>query len=148
MIVSIVLLMIMVFMNSASNSFKVTNEDVNLQIEAQTIINQLSNLSMEAMDMETHTDFAGDERYIFQYAENNYYAIIIHEKELYQIHTSSLDNAKEDTYNKEEHFLAEYVKELDITKTSNNNAVVINLTLALGRDKENIIKTVKFRNYK
>ncbi|NLJ97634.1 MAG: hypothetical protein GX321_10840 [Clostridiales bacterium] len=146
-IAGIVLLMIMTFVNSASNSFKLANEEVNIQIEAQTIINQLSNLAMEAMDMESHTDLTGNKRFIFKYAVDDYYVIVIDEEELYQIKASSLEDAKENPYNKEDHFLAEYVYQLDIEKTSNDDAVVIDLTLSFGSDRENMIKTVKFRNH-
>lgn len=147
-IVAIVLLMIMLFMNTATNCFKLTNDDVNLQMEAQTVINQLSDLVMEARDMEEpYTDLSGNVRFIFQYTEDDYYTIIKEDMELYQIHTSSLDNAREDNYIKEEHFLSEYVKELAIEKIENNGAVVIDLTLSVGKDEENIMKTIKFRNY-
>jgi prepilin-type N-terminal cleavage/methylation domain-containing protein len=46
MIAAIILSMIFLFINSASKGFRKTNDNVNLQIEAQTIINQLSNLVM------------------------------------------------------------------------------------------------------
>lgn len=147
MITAIVISMIMLLINSASKSFKITNNDVNLQIEAQTIINQLSNLAMEAKSMEPHIDLNSNERFIFQYHADEFYAIIFNDNILYQLKTDNIGEAKESLlYSKEDHFLAEYVSDLDISPE--NNTVKIELILSLGKDEVNLSKKVKLRNQK
>lgn len=150
MISAIVILMIMFFLHNASKGFRRTNDDVNLQMEAQTILNQLSNLAMEALDMEAlkmedYPDLSGEKRFIFKYKEDEYYTIIFHDIYLYQVFTDSIEEAKlPSIYSKEQHLLAEYVENLDITP--NDKSVTIDLSLSLGTDSERLRKKVKFRN--
>lgn len=163
MISAIVILMIMFFLNNASRSFRITNDNVNLQMEAQTIINQLSNLVMEAEYMENeggeavdshmkvYTDSEGKIRYIFKHInrqsgieEIEYNAIVLSEGCMYQIMEDDWLGVKETSIIKEEHLLAEYVDSLIIIP--NNKSVTINLELALGTDSAQLKKKVKFRN--
>ncbi|NLP15564.1 MAG: hypothetical protein GX379_00780 [Clostridiales bacterium] len=146
MIAAIILSMIFLFINSASKGFRKTNDNVNLQIEAQTIINQLSNLVMESSEMEIYEEIPEEKRYIFKYGMDEYYTVISRESLLYQVFTTDYEQAKTAPYTKEEHLLAEYVQSLDITKTSGNRAVDIDLRLSLGNDNERLTKKVKFRN--
>lgn len=146
---SIIILMILFLINNASKSFRKTNNDVNLQIEAQTILNQLSNLAMEATDMEAYLDISYEKRFIFKYKDDEYYTIIHKDTYLYQVATDDPEQAKlPSLYNKEQHLLAEYVQDLNITP--NEKSVTIYLKLSLGDDTERISKRiskrVKFRN--
>ena len=171
MISAIIILMITFFLNNASKSFRITNDDVNLQMEAQSIINQLSNLVMEAEYMEneggeavnshmmTYTDFEGMTRYIFKHINRQedgsevveYNTIVLSKPYLYQIISYDWLEAKDATIIKNKHLLAEYVEELfiDIVETeqvSRNKSVNIEVGLALGRDTASLTKRVKFRN--
>ena len=142
---SIIILMILFFINNASKSFRKTNNDVNLQMEAQIILNHLSNLAMEATHMEAYPDISDEKRFIFKYKDDEYYTIIFKDTYLYQVATDDLTKAKQPSiYNKEQHFLAEFVQDLNITP--NEKSVTIDLTLSLGDDTERISKRVKFRN--
>ncbi|NLO10155.1 MAG: hypothetical protein GX129_09875 [Clostridiales bacterium] len=150
MISAIIILMIMFFLNNASRGFRLTNDEVNLQMEAQTILNQLSNLAMEALDMEAlkmedYPSLQGEKRFIFKYKEDEYYTIILNDSYLYQVFTDNLEEARlPSIYSKEQNLLAEYVEDLIIKPF--NKSVTIDLTLSLGTDKERLRKKVKFRN--
>ena len=142
---SIIIFMIMLFLNSATKSFRRTSDDVNIQMEAQIILSQISNLAMEAVDMEAFSDIAGEKRFIFKYKEDEYYTIIFSDTYLYQVATDDSAEAKlPSIYSKERHLLAEYVENLDITP--NEKSVTIDLSLALGTDRERLSKRIKFRN--
>lgn len=143
LIAAIVLSMILMFLNSASKGFRRTNDDVNLQMEAQTIINHLSNLAMEAVDMTTLV-LPNEERFIFEYSMDKYYTIIVYEGCLYQIFTADIDQAKTASYTKELDLLAEYVDSLAIDKEANR--ITIDLSLSLGKDSARLSKKVKLRN--
>lgn len=148
-IAAIVLSMIMLFLNGATRSFRHTSNEVNLQMESQTIMNQLSNLAMEAMDLEAYMDSPGELRYTFQYGIYDCYTIILDTDKgrLYQVPTTDFEQAKLVSYTTEEHFLAEYVEDLQITETPNGKSVIIDLTLSLG-DRFSMTKKVNFRNDK
>ncbi len=148
-IAAVVISMIMFFINVAAKSFRKTSEEVNLQMEAQTTVNQISNLAMEAKAMEVLAA-AGESRYIFHYNNNEFCTIIFTdgEKKLYQVSTTDLEQAKTATYNMQQNFLAEYVQSLEISVNSTNQSVTIDLKLALGKDEYQIKKTVKMRNAK
>lgn len=114
MISAIIILMVMFFLHNASKGFRRTNDDVNIQMEAQTILNQLSNLAMEAVDMEAlnmgdYPSLAAEKRFIFKYKEDEYYTIILHDSYLYQVFTDNIEQAKlPSIYSKEQHLMAEY----------------------------------------
>ena len=163
MISAIIILMIMFFLSNASRSFQRTNNDVNIQMEAQTIINQLSNLVMEAEYMEIeggeavnsymkeYSDSEGRIRYIFKHINKNgdieeieYNTIVLSEGCLYQIISDNWFDAKEADIIKEEHMLAEYVDSL--VNIPNVKSVDIVLKLSLGNDSAELKKRVKFRN--
>ena len=146
LIAAIVLSMILLFLNSASKGFRRTNDDVNLQMEAQTIINQISNLAMEATDMEPYLDIPDEKRFIFMYKLDEYYTIIHHGGFLYQVSTTDIEQAKVEGYSKELHLLAEYVESLDIEHTSDSKTIDIILRLSLGKDSVELKKKVKLRN--
>jgi hypothetical protein len=57
-IAAIILSMVALMINTAAKSFKHTNEDVNLQMEAQITINQLNSYIMEATDVAKYEDGA------------------------------------------------------------------------------------------
>ena len=115
MISSIIILMIIFFLNTAFKGFWRTNDDVNLQMEAQTIINQLSTLIMESEYMENedaeataslmmeYIDSEGRTRYIFKHInklddgsqEIEYNAVLLSEGCLYLLITYAWLEAKE-----------------------------------------------------
>ncbi len=146
-IAAVVISMIMFFISVAAKSFRRTSDDVNLQMEAQTTINQISNLAMEAkaVDIWNGTD---DIRYTFQYNDTEFKTIILvsDEKKLYQVSTTGFEDAKTVSYNMQQNFLAEYVQSLVLT--SENKSVTIDLSLSLGEDQYQISKTIKMRNAK
>lgn len=170
MITAIVISMLLFFLNSASKGFKLTNDDVNLQMEAQTIINQISNLVMEAEYMEyedgeevkahmiRHIDSESNTRYIFKLndTQNRYYGIILSEGNIYQIISDNILDVKEEKLDKQKHLLAEYVDKFDIIRSEtdkeanngnpSNKSVDIVLELSLGNDRTKLSKRVKFRN--
>lgn len=151
MIAAIVISIILFFLNTASKGFQLTNDDVNLQMEAQIIINQLSNLAMEAKEMEEYSD-TEEKRFIFKYdsyerddIEEYYTSIIFRGNSLYQLSSEDEHEAREGLCSEERHMLAEYIKNLHIEESS-NGAVVIELALELGKDSVSKSKKVKLRN--
>lgn len=153
-IAAIVLGIIMMFINGVSKSFRRTNDEVNLQMEAQTTINQISNIAMEAKDMEKYPatgeadPVTGELRYTFEGNNNEFITFVFasHESKLYQVQTTDFLTAQTAAYNMQNNFLAEYVTELKIDENTAKQSVTINLKLALGNDNYQIKKTVKMRN--
>lgn len=146
-IAAIILSMLMFFISGAANSFRIASDDVNLQMEAQTTINQLTNLAMEAETMTSHTNMA-DVRYIFRYSDTEYYAVVFNNSEniLYLIKESTEDLANTAATVMNQHFMAEYVSSLVMDLSPNGKTVTINLELTLGQDSYQMSKKVKMRN--
>lgn len=153
MIAAIVLSMILLFIKGVSKSFQKTSDEVNLQMEAQTTMNLISNILMEAQDIEVSPVSAvpdpvtGEVRYTLSCGSNEYYTIIFNttEGKLYLIKTSSPEEGRTATYSLQDHFLADHIENLLITRNANKTAT-IELYLALGRDKYNVKKTILMRN--
>ena len=155
-ITAIVLSMLMLLISTAANSFRRTNENVNLQLEAQVAINQISNLAMEASKIELSTNAtAPDVKYLLKaFDDSNSYAIyyIAAKKKLYLIQSTPVLDADLvnpiATIDEEYSFLmAEYVDSISIDTTSVKTAV-IKLDFALGNTQYAISKKVKLRNAK
>ncbi len=155
-VAAIVLSMIMYFVFGASKSFQRTSDEVNLQLEAQTTINQINNIILEAKSMEVYPSdgvidpSSGEIRYTFACNHNEFYTFIFAEADgiLYQVQTSGFTEARTASYNKQEHLLAEYVSKLTITKVDRNQSARIDLKLALGTEEYQVSKLVKMRNAK
>lgn len=147
-IASIVIYMIMFFIKVASNSFRRTSDEVNLQMEAQTSVNQLANLAMEAALAPECRVTASEIRYIFKYSDDEYYAVVHNstDNNLYLLEAADIESASTQVTSINEHLMAEYVKELNIVASSNGKKVTINLTFALGDDTFSVKKNVRLRN--
>lgn len=153
-VAAIVLSMIMYFIFGATKSFQRTSEEVNLQLEAQTAINQINNIIMEAEEMEIYPPdglidpVTGDIRYTFHCNNNEFYTFIYVEADmlLYQAQTTGFVESRTVTYNKQEHLLAEYVERFEITKIDRNKSAKIEMILGLGSEKYQVSKLVKMRN--
>jgi hypothetical protein len=115
-------------------------------MEAQTTINQLSNLAMEATTMYTYST-PTESRYTFQYVNGDYLTIVFDraQMKLYQVQTTGEVQAQAATYTMENNFLAEYVESLDITEPV-NKTISITLKFSLGKENYQISKKVKLRN--
>lgn len=155
-VAAIVLSMIMYFIFGAAKSYQRTSDEVNLQLEAQTAINQISNIILEAREMEVYpydgliNPLTGELRYTFHCNNNEFFTFIFVEADriLYQVQTTGFAEARNATYNKQEHLLAEYVKQLTITRIDRNMSAEIELELALGSEEYQVSKLVKMRNAK
>jgi hypothetical protein len=152
-IAAIVLGMIILFINGVSKSLRKTSDEVNLQLEAQTTMNLISNILMEAQDMDVYPASAvpdpvnGEVRYTLGCGNNEFYTIIFNstENKLYLVETGSFEEGQTAACSKQEHFMADYVENLLITKNANKTAT-IDLYLALGKDRYNVKKTIMMRN--
>ncbi|MHB8131024.1 MAG: prepilin-type N-terminal cleavage/methylation domain-containing protein [Mobilitalea sp.] len=165
-ITAIVLSMIVMMISVASRSFTRTNENVNLQMEAQVAVNQISKLVMETyrIDDTSTTNITPplDVKYrLFNSADlaviPKYAIVFIHDKKrLYLIEstlTSPVVNADDinpiATVEAEYTYLmAEYVESLAITISTNSKTATIELKLALGDTEYSVSKRVKLRNVK
>lgn len=146
-IAAIVLSMIMLFISGAAKSFRRSSDEVNLQMEAQTTINQISKIAMEARDLDIYSA-TGDKRFTFECNHNEFYTFIFVPTEMmvYQVQTTDFIQAQSATYSMQQHFLAEYVKSLDITENTENKSATIKLELSLGSEEYTLSKTIRMRN--
>jgi Type II secretory pathway, component PulJ len=146
----IVILMIIVFISGALRVFHKTNNEVNLQMEGQTAINQLVDLSMEAITIsDKKTPYAQDERYEIDNPMNDY--IVVFRKDsnkLYLIEKTGSVTLESATPNDQENLIAEYVSSFSITNITAGDATrkEITMTLLLGDETATVKKNVNLRN--
>ncbi|MDD3173933.1 MAG: prepilin-type N-terminal cleavage/methylation domain-containing protein [Herbinix sp.] len=157
----IVVLMIISFISAAFRVFKKTSNDVNLQMEAQTAINQMVNIAMEAKDISSTITIIPDTE--FRYAITNLdltgfsdYAILYRKdlKKIFLVELGTTDTVNsiifdEERFNKD-YLLAEYVTDFRITEVSTKPDVSIKeivMKLELGEDSYEVTKKVKLRNF-
>jgi type II secretory pathway pseudopilin PulG len=140
-ITAIVLSMIVLLINTATHSFRRTNENVNLQLEAQVTMNQLSTLVMEAGSIEDSTTGTetGDIKYLLVNS-SDCYAVFFRESEkklyLIQKDTKVLADEVNPTINDEAqntYLLAEYVSDIEIDH-SKDGIAVIKIVFQLGEE--------------
>lgn len=158
---SIITLIIVSFINGASESFRRANDEVNLQVEAQRTINLLNNQAMEAKDIyEVPGVGIESQRYVIE-ASNSKFQVVLYveaDKKLYIVdENSGVDaaarrvDAETKVYDINSNFeaqslLAEYVKTITISSLDAKNRVSISLTLELGDEEYAVTKKVKLRN--
>jgi prepilin-type N-terminal cleavage/methylation domain-containing protein len=150
-ITAIVLSMIVLIINVAANSFRRTNENVNLQLEAQITINQLSALAMEASSIASSTKLSTpDIRYLLKgSSDSDSYAVtfIKAKNRLYLVQKDEAEQADDVTPEDDEYeyLLAEHVDQFDIAFEDTKTAY-ISITFKLGDEEYQISKKVKLRN--
>jgi prepilin-type N-terminal cleavage/methylation domain-containing protein len=150
-ITAIVLTMIILIISVAANGFRRTNENVNLQLEAQITINQLSALAMETNEIKESDKLTNpDVRYLLKGTTYSYAITFIKAKnKLYLVQKDTLEevDAVNPLDNENEYLLAEYVDKFEIAfedkKTAN-----ISIIFKLGDEEYPISKKVKLRNVK
>ncbi len=159
----IVVVMIITFISGASRAFRRTNDEVNLQFEAQTAGNQLAKLIMEAKKVSDIITVTAEEdyRYVIEsldLAEYSDYMIIFRKKinkiyiiELEEDQTPESIEFDEESFDKE-YLLAEYVTDFRIQPVAVISPAIcmvnIEIKLGLGDDTFEIERKVKLRNYK
>lgn len=153
----IVVLMIVSFINSSFRVFRGTNDLVQIQMEAQTSINQLINLAMESKAISDETEIlAGkDFRYQIEDIDIYDYAIIWRKdyKKLYLVELVPPYNYMGDiSFDNEEHFdqeylLAEYVEDFSIHSVGGNEGLKnIRVRMKFGDEEYEISKEIVLRN--
>lgn len=154
-IMAIVFSMIALLINTATQSFKRTNQKVNLQLEAQVSMNQISNLVMETTMYESDSP-EGNTRYLLQTASNEYYAVYFAKavKKIFLIQSDNIDGvngaktinpmASKETQN--QYLLAEYVESIDITVSADKKTVVIKIVFKIEKEEYTASKKVTLRN--
>lgn len=159
----IVVVMIITFISGASRAFRRTNDEVNLQFEAQTAGNQLVKLIMEAKKVSDTITVTAEEdyRYVIEslnLAEYSDY-VIIFRKDLNKVYLVEMAEDQtpdsiefdEESFDKE-YLLAEYITDFRIQPITVTNPAIcmvnIEIKLGLGDDTFEIEKKVKLRNYK
>lgn len=154
-IMTIVLTMIAIMINSATRSFKRTNENVNLQLEAQLALNQLSTITMEASSITASSNLtdAGDVKYLLPCPESKAYAVFYRKAKncIYLIQASDVDEADgiNPTASQDleyQYLMAEYVSGFSIEMNENTAKIIIDFTL--GEQSNKVSKVVKLRNKK
>lgn len=154
-IAAIILTIIMLLIRGTSNSFEHTSNEVNLQMEAQTTMNQLTNQAMEAVELQPEITW-DEKRYTFRYVRHDsenreyeeYITIVydIETKKLFQITVTDFEEGKSIVPIMKDNFLADYIEDLVITLNPNGKSLTIHLKLSLGRDEYEMSKKVKLRN--
>jgi type II secretory pathway pseudopilin PulG len=145
---AIVLSMIMIIISIASKSFRRTNDEVNLQLEAQTTMNQLSNLIMEAGRIEESANkpSSADKKYMISTGSKCYALLLIKDDmRLYLMEGNTKEEADTAAYSPEANLMGEYIKDINISGLQLKK-VTIDLTFTLGEDEYDISRTVKLRN--
>lgn len=147
-ITSIVLSILAVYISGASQVFRKTNDEVNLQMEAQVTINQLSNRAMEAKKIDLPTDPSDPKRrYVIEgYSESNVYVVIFNKEdnELYLTKATSLAEAQSITSN-DDSLLSEYLEDIQITE-EDSKTVTITLSFQAGKENYLVSRKIKLRN--
>jgi len=150
---TIVMLMIVSFINGATKGFRRANDEVNLQMEAQTTINQLNNLALEAMDIYVTTIGENEKiRYIIKISDTEFYIVIHKNDKLYLTQKTSEAGAETiaaDDVNDALNLLTEYVDNFEIeinNSTGKVDFVTLKLTLSLGGEEYSITKKARLRN--
>lgn len=155
----IVVLMIVSFINSSFRVFRGTNDLVQIQMEAQTSINQLINLAMEAKAISDETEIltGKDFRYQINFDLEGYhdYAVIWRKdyKKLYLVElVPPYNNLGDISFDNEEHFdqeylLAEYVEDFSIQSVGGNDRLKnIKVRMKFGDEEYEISKEIVLRN--
>ena len=159
----IVVVMIITFISGASRAFRRTNDEVNLQFEAQTAGNQLAKLIMEAKKVSDTITVTAEEdyRYVIDSLDLAEYSdyVIIFRKDLHKVYLVEMAEDQtpdsiefdEESFDKD-YLLAEYVTDFRIRPVTVTNPAIcmvnIEIKLGLGDDTFEIEKKVKLRNYK
>lgn len=152
----IVVLMIISFISAAFRIFRKTNDQVNLQMEAQTSMNQLVNLIMEAKAVSEETVIQPDTD--IRYRINNlegFYAVIwrvdYHKLYLYKMDEPMI-NLEDITFDTEQNFdqeylMAEYVDDFSITSDADHSDLkTLSIHMTLGKEEYEISKQITLRN--
>lgn len=149
-IASLILTMLAFFIGGVSRSFQRSNEEVNLQMEAQVALNQISNQAMEAKDIIMPTDASDpDRRYIFQEYNNIDAYVIIYkgsEKKLYAVKTTIPNAGTVSDFTDADNLLAEYVSDIKMVKDEHDSTVTIDLKLSTGSENYTVSRQIKLRN--
>ncbi len=123
----IVFSILILVINVALKGFDYTNDDVNLQIEAQTAMNQISTLAMEAYRIKGPDETSPD-RYLIcgKDTDSPCNAIVLDSvaDKLYLVQSASEADAKIAPYKDESNLLAEYVDEIMINQESGSSREV------------------------
>ena len=153
-ITAIVFSMLILIINTAAGSFKRTNENVNLQLEAQITVNQLSTILMEASKVTPGSAVEPDVKYLLSGSPNCYAIYFIKgENRLYLISAGSIEEAdginpvlNEDTEN--QYLMAEYVKSFTITMDGTTPTAKLTMEFELGDQTFTTSKNINLRNMK
>lgn len=161
----IVVVMIVSFMNGAFRVFQKTSDEVNLQMEAQTAVNQLSDITMEAKEIQISSD---GNKYLVSYnitGKKDY--VIIFDPVNYKLYLKEIDVADKASptesnlvtmenltygegakhYSDEENLQAEYVHDFSI-EDPDTKLITITMELQIGDNNSyKIDKKVNLRNY-
>lgn len=151
---AIVVLMVVSFIGAAFRVFRSTNDEVNLQMEAQTVMNQLVNLTMEAKSITVKYETAEDDRYRIDTSNTTGYhwAVVIYhktKKKLYlaKLSTTDPEAYKTVTYTEDKNLMAEFIESFAINAVDGDSSVIqIDMQLMLGTDNYNVLKKVNLRN--
>lgn len=151
---AIVVIMVVSFISAAFRVFRSTNDEVNLQMEVQTVMNQLVNLTMEAKSVSVKYETADDDRYRIDTSNTTGYhwAVVIYQKtakKLYLVKLSTTDPEAYKTvaYTEDKNLMAEFIERFAINTVDGDNSVIqIDMQLMLGTDIYNVLKKVNLRN--
>lgn len=151
---AIILTMIIMIISSASKSFRRTGNEVNLQKEAQVTINQLTNLLMEANDINISSNLlptSDDKKYLITYLAENYAVLFIKkEQKLYLIKDEPMLPADDVIYTDSDDFtarylMAEFVKDFEI-KDYDTKKVTVAITFEIDDKEYSTSRKIVLRN--
>ncbi len=145
----IVVMMIIAFISGALRVFRKTNNEVNLQMEAQTTMNQLTGLLMEASRITGPVTDPDEDRYHIENS-SEYGLAVIWDKEngrLYLVELGSGDDYETVAFTEQENLLAEYVSRFSMPQ-KDGALYGIELELQIDeRDMYELNNKVELRNY-
>lgn len=152
-IAAIVFSIIAIMINTAAKGFKRSNEDVNLQMEAQIAINQLSTIVMGASgDITSNTTVLPDKKFLISYnTGSDSYALYlkVDTDKLYLIPAANITAADgidptASVENENKYLMAEYVDDISIETGTKSPKIYIKFVL--GDSSFTMTKKVTIRN--
>lgn len=155
LITAIVITIIISFMSTNSSSYNYVSENINLQIESQTVMNQLNDIILEANWIDKR-DIGSDCKAMIIYNTVDADVVLLNKpaEKLYLIEDlteSELSTLASVSYSDEDNLMATHVTELSFSPEDKddllqNSQICLTVDFTAGSQAYHIERNIKFRN--